>query len=60
MDPQSLALEYSWQLVGVLRYSQEKKQYLVHKADCNGWVRDFKGNPILNGGQREGMCKSHL
>ncbi|XP_009304459.3 dynein axonemal heavy chain 1 [Danio rerio] len=55
VDPQSPAVEYSWQSVGVLRYSQEKKQYLVHKADCNGWVRDFMGNPILNGGQREGV-----
>ncbi|XP_026131005.1 dynein heavy chain 1, axonemal isoform X1 [Carassius auratus] len=54
VDPESPALEYSWQLVGVLQYSQEKKEYLVHKADCNGWVRDSDGKPILNGGQREG------
>ncbi|XDV51401.1 hypothetical protein PO909_020284 [Leuciscus waleckii] len=55
VDPKSLALEYSWQLVGVLQYSQEKKQYLVHKVDCNGWVRDSMGKPILNGGQRKGV-----
>ncbi|XP_051768758.1 dynein axonemal heavy chain 1 [Ctenopharyngodon idella] len=55
VDPKSPALEYSWQLVGVLQYSQEKKQYLVHKADCNGWVRDSEGKPILNGGQSEGV-----
>ncbi|KAK7127569.1 hypothetical protein R3I93_020220 [Phoxinus phoxinus] len=55
VDPKSPALEYSWQLVGVLQYSQEKKQYLVHKVDCNGWVRDSKGKPILNGGQRKGV-----
>ncbi|TRY59872.1 hypothetical protein DNTS_035283 [Danionella cerebrum] len=32
------ALEYSWQLVGVLQYNQQKKQYLVQKADCNGRI----------------------
>ncbi|RXN34314.1 dynein heavy chain axonemal [Labeo rohita] len=57
VDPENPALEYSWQLVGVLQYSQEKKEYLVHKADCNGWVRDSDGKPILNGGQKEGMFK---
>ncbi|KAF4107339.1 dynein axonemal heavy chain 1 isoform X1 [Onychostoma macrolepis] len=55
VDPESPALEYSWQLVGVLQYSQERKEYLVHKADCNGWVRDPDGKPILNGGQKEGV-----
>uniref|UniRef100_A0A671RFI0 Uncharacterized protein n=1 Tax=Sinocyclocheilus anshuiensis TaxID=1608454 RepID=A0A671RFI0_9TELE len=55
VDPESPALEYSWQLVGVLQYSQEKKEYLVHKADCNGWVRDSDGKPTLNGGQREAL-----
>ncbi|KTF88877.1 hypothetical protein cypCar_00027703 [Cyprinus carpio] len=55
VDPESPALEYSWQLVGVLKYSQEKKEYLVHKADCNGWVRDSDRKRILNGGLREGM-----
>uniref|UniRef100_A0A672RLD1 Uncharacterized protein n=1 Tax=Sinocyclocheilus grahami TaxID=75366 RepID=A0A672RLD1_SINGR len=58
MDPIN-SLEYSWQLVGVLQYSQEKKEYLVHKADCNGWVWDSDGKPILNGGQREDMFNSH-
>ncbi|XP_030634236.1 dynein heavy chain 1, axonemal [Chanos chanos] len=54
-DPKSSSLEYSWQSVGVLEYNQEKDLYLVHKADHNGQVRDTKGRPILNGGQRVGQ-----
>lgn len=59
VDPESPALEYSWQLVGMLQYSQEKKEYLVHKADCNGWVRDPDGKPILTVEQREGMFSGY-
>ncbi|KAL0978572.1 hypothetical protein UPYG_G00172390 [Umbra pygmaea] len=51
LDLKSLTLEYRWQLVGVLDYSQEKKLYLVQKSDKNGRVRDAQGKPILNGGQ---------
>uniref|UniRef100_A0AAZ3Q3C2 Dynein heavy chain 1, axonemal n=1 Tax=Oncorhynchus tshawytscha TaxID=74940 RepID=A0AAZ3Q3C2_ONCTS len=51
-DPKSPNLEYSWQFVGVLDYSQEKGLYLVQKADKNGRVRDANGKPVLNEGQR--------
>ncbi|XP_065097060.1 dynein axonemal heavy chain 1 [Paramisgurnus dabryanus] len=47
-------LEYSWQSVGVLEYSQEEKEYLVQKADQNGRLRDCEGKPIVNGGKRTG------
>ncbi|MCJ8744212.1 hypothetical protein PDJAM_G00116030 [Pangasius djambal] len=39
--------EYTWQSVGVLDYSPEKKQYMVQKADQNGCVRDSEGKPVL-------------
>ncbi|CAB1314798.1 unnamed protein product [Coregonus sp. 'balchen'] len=50
--PKSPTLEYSWQFVGVLDYNQEKGFCLVQKANRNGRVRDAKGKPVLNGGQR--------
>lgn len=43
---------YSWQLVGVLEYSLEKKLYLVQKSNKNGQVRDSEGKPIVNGARR--------
>ncbi|XP_060766195.1 dynein axonemal heavy chain 1 [Neoarius graeffei] len=44
--------EYTWQSVGVLDYSPEKRQYLVQKVDQNGCVRDSKGKPLLGRAQR--------
>ncbi|KAI7795154.1 dynein axonemal heavy chain 1 [Triplophysa rosa] len=52
VDPKSPSLVFSWQLVGVLEYSQENNQYLVQKADKNGGVRDSEGKPIVNGAKR--------
>nr|XP_033782541.1 dynein heavy chain 1, axonemal isoform X1 [Geotrypetes seraphini]XP_033782544.1 dynein heavy chain 1, axonemal isoform X1 [Geotrypetes seraphini]XP_033782545.1 dynein heavy chain 1, axonemal isoform X1 [Geotrypetes seraphini]XP_033782546.1 dynein heavy chain 1, axonemal isoform X1 [Geotrypetes seraphini]XP_033782547.1 dynein heavy chain 1, axonemal isoform X1 [Geotrypetes seraphini] len=49
-DPKSRDLTYKWCSVGVLDYDQQKKIYLVHKADVHGHVRDTEGNQILNGG----------
>ncbi|XP_029455356.1 dynein heavy chain 1, axonemal [Rhinatrema bivittatum] len=49
-DPKSRDLTYQWYSVGVLDYDQQKKIFLVHKADENGRVRDAEGNQILNGG----------
>ncbi|XP_030045280.1 dynein heavy chain 1, axonemal-like, partial [Microcaecilia unicolor] len=49
-DPKSRNLTYQWCSVGVLDYDQQKKIYLVHKADVYGHVRDAEGNQILNGG----------
>lgn len=52
---------YSWQSVGVLDYNPEKKQYMVHKADQNGCVRDSKGKPVVGGAQRnKGKCQTYL
>lgn len=50
--------EYTWQSVGVLDYSPEKKQYMVQKADQNGCVRDSKGKPVVGGAQsNKGTCQ---
>ncbi|XP_066555780.1 dynein axonemal heavy chain 1 [Amia ocellicauda] len=54
-DPKSTALQYSWQLVGVLDYSSDRKLYLVHRADTAGRVRDTQGRTILNGGKQTNM-----
>ncbi|XP_062843095.1 dynein axonemal heavy chain 1 [Trichomycterus rosablanca] len=49
-DEQScLTLEYAWQSVGVLDYGQEKRQYMVQKADTDGRVRDSRGKPVTIG-----------
>ncbi|XP_029358997.1 dynein heavy chain 1, axonemal [Echeneis naucrates] len=47
-DTNSSCQEYSWQIVGVLDYSKEKRQYLVQK------VTDEEGNPNLNEGHKDG------
>lgn len=54
----SLFPEYTWQSVGVLDYSPEKRQYLVQKVDQNGCVRDSKGKPLMGRAQRnQGKCQ---
>uniref|UniRef100_A0A4W4FA67 Uncharacterized protein n=1 Tax=Electrophorus electricus TaxID=8005 RepID=A0A4W4FA67_ELEEL len=45
-------LPYSWQPVGVLDYSQKRKQYMVQRSDPSGRVRDREGQPVMGDAQR--------
>ncbi|XP_076846923.1 dynein axonemal heavy chain 1 isoform X2 [Brachyhypopomus gauderio] len=44
--------EYTWQPVGVLHYSQDRKEYVVQRSDQRGRVTDSKGRPVMGGAQR--------
>ncbi|XP_071349900.1 dynein axonemal heavy chain 1-like [Trachinotus anak] len=52
-ETKSSCLEYSWHLVGVLDYSEEKRQYLVQKVHQNSKVTEEEGNPTRNEGHKK-------